>query len=104
MMAELDDIALQDGRVTLRRAEADESALSELAKNYDARKDRDREKLDNMIAYAQSALCRWLLILRQFDETIEGEACGDCDNCRKAISREPLRGGILIWHSTRRSC
>ncbi len=96
MMAELDDIALQDDRVTLRRAEADESALSELAKSYDARKDRDREKLDNMIAYAQSALCRWLLILRQFDETIEGDACGDCDNCRKAVSREQLRGRILI--------
>ena len=90
MMAELDDIALQDDRVTLRRPETDESALSGLAKNYDARKKRDREKLDNMIAYAQSALCRWRLILRQFDETLEGEACGDCDNCGKAISREQL--------------
>jgi len=62
----------------------------ELAKNYDARKDRDREKLDNMIAYAQSALCRWRLMLRQFGETIGGKACRDCDNCRKAGSREPL--------------
>ena len=90
MMAELDDIAVQDDRVTLRCAEADESALSALAASYTARKDRDREKLDHMIAYAQSALCRWLLILRQFDEAIEGDACGDCDNCRKAVSRRQL--------------
>jgi len=62
----------------------------ELSKNYDARKDRGREKLDNMIAYAQSARCRWRLILRQFGETIGGEACRDRDNCRNAGSREPL--------------
>jgi ATP-dependent DNA helicase RecQ len=90
LMAELGDVVLQDDCVTLRRAEADESALSALTQNYDARKQRDREKLDNMIAYAQSALCRWLLMMRQFGETIEGDACGDCDNCRKAVSREQL--------------
>ena len=90
MLSELDDVERQDDRVSLRRSEIDESGLANLAQTYDARKNRDREKLDNMIAYAQSALCRWHLILRQFDEAIEGDACGDCDNCRRSQSRDEL--------------
>jgi ATP-dependent DNA helicase RecQ len=64
--------------------------ISELAARYEARQASDREKLDAMIAYAQSALCRWHLILRQFGESIEGDACGDCDNCRRNRSRQQL--------------
>jgi len=90
MMAELGDIDTDDGHVVLRRAHIDESGLSDLAQRYDTRKQRDREKLDNMIAYAQSALCRWRLILRQFGESIDGDACGDCDNCRRGTSPQQL--------------
>ncbi len=90
MMAELDDVELLDDRCGLRRADIDEAGLAALSNTYEARKDRDREKLDTMIAYAQSALCRWQLILRQFDETLDGEACGDCDNCRRSESRQQL--------------
>jgi superfamily II DNA helicase RecQ len=43
-----------------------------------------------MIAYAQSAMCRWHLILREFGESIDGDACGDCDNCRKNRGRQEL--------------
>jgi ATP-dependent DNA helicase RecQ len=93
MMSELDDVAIEDDRVTLKSADMDETGLTALAGRYDARKTRDREKLDNMIAYAQSALCRWQLILRQFGESIEGNACGDCDNCRKAHLRSASFGG-----------
>ena len=90
LMAELGDVENNDGFVTLRRPHLDESGLSDLALLYDARKDRDREKLDNMIAYAQSSLCRWLLILRQFGESIDGDACGGCDNCRRQTSQQQL--------------
>ena len=65
-------------------------ALDDLAAQYEARQKSDREKLDAMIAYAQSALCRWHLILRQFGEAIEGDACGDCDNCRRNAVRQQL--------------
>ncbi|MBY0496171.1 MAG: ATP-dependent DNA helicase [Cyanobacteria bacterium] len=68
----------------------DAHELTELAARYEARQKNDREKLDSMIAYAQSALCRWHLILRQFDESISGDACGDCDNCRRNQSRQRL--------------
>ena len=90
MLAELDDVTLGDDGVSLRSASIDEAGMTQLAATYEARKHRDRDKLDNMIAYAQSALCRWQLILRQFGESIDGDACGDCDNCRKAASREQL--------------
>ena len=93
MMSELDDVEIQGDGVKLRNADLDESGLTKLSETYDARKNRDREKLDNMIAYAQSALCRWQLILRQFDESIDGDACGDCDNCRKAHLRSESFGG-----------
>jgi ATP-dependent DNA helicase RecQ len=68
----------------------DAQALTELAERYQARQKNDRDKLDAMIAYAQSALCRWHLILRQFGESIDGDACGDCDNCRRNRSRQQL--------------
>jgi ATP-dependent DNA helicase RecQ len=54
------------------------------------RQERERDKLNTMIAYAQSALCRWHLILREFSEAIAGDACGDCDNCRRNTARELL--------------
>jgi ATP-dependent DNA helicase RecQ len=77
MLAELDD---EDGAQT----------ISDLAARYEERQKNDRDKLDSMIAYAQSALCRWQLILRQFGESIDGDACGDCDNCRRNQSRQQL--------------
>jgi ATP-dependent DNA helicase RecQ len=91
MLAELGDVEqTEDGRITLLRGEIDEQTVSDLAAKYEARQQRDREKLDSMIAYAQSALCRWHLILRQFGESIDGDACGDCDNCRRNQSRQQL--------------
>lgn len=90
MMAELGAVEpLTDGRLALNAVQVDERGLSMLADAYHARMARDREKLDNMIAYAQSALCRWRLIMRQFGETLDGDACGECDNCRKAASGRP---------------
>ncbi|HYB97008.1 MAG TPA: ATP-dependent DNA helicase RecQ [Vicinamibacterales bacterium] len=59
-------------------------------KDDEERRRAERGKLDKMIAYAQSALCRWQLILREFDESIDGDACGDCDNCRRNRARREL--------------
>ena len=46
------------------------------------RRAAEREKLDRMAAYAQSAACRWKLLLDYFSEGDSFERCGDCDNCR----------------------
>ena len=55
--------------------------LHEIAATYVERGMGDREKLERMMLYAQSAFCRWRLIVEYFqtDETIE--ICGTCDNC-----------------------
>lgn len=44
-----------------------------------ARKDREREKLDRMIEYAQEGRCRRQSILAYFGESID--PCGRCDVC-----------------------
>jgi ATP-dependent DNA helicase RecQ len=45
------------------------------------RREGEREKLERMIAYAQSAMCRWKLLLDYFGEADDFERCGQCDNC-----------------------
>ena len=53
-----------------------------ISQEYVGRRDADRAKLDSMSTYAQSALCRWKLLLEHFGEAEGFEACGSCDNCR----------------------
>ena len=48
----------------------------------DARKQREFEKLDRMVQYARSRLCRRSFILSYFgDNEAENVHCGHCDNC-----------------------
>ena len=47
------------------------------------RREGEREKLERMIAYAQSGSCRWKLLLDYFAEGDGFDRCGDCDNCRQ---------------------
>jgi ATP-dependent DNA helicase RecQ len=55
--------------------------LEELAHLSEEKAARDREKLERMMQYGQSAACRWRLLHDYFGEEIEGERCGACDNC-----------------------
>jgi len=78
-----------DSRCILFYLKADQRPhLFFIGKKDPARQPHERDKLNTMIAYAQSALCRWSLILRQFDESLD--ACGDCDNCRRNAARGEL--------------
>jgi len=52
-----------------------------IAREYAARHDADRVKLERMQQYAQSAGCRWKLLLDNFGEADGFERCGVCDNC-----------------------
>jgi ATP-dependent DNA helicase RecQ len=60
--------------------------LERMATGYETRADRDRERLDRMIAYAQTALCRWSTIINYFDEDSAEAPCGTCDNCTRAAA------------------
>jgi len=61
--------------------ELETSDVDAIAKEYTARHDADRVKLERMQQYAQSADCRWKLLLDYFGEAAGFERCGVCDNC-----------------------
>jgi ATP-dependent DNA helicase RecQ len=70
-----------------------ESDLQRMNEFYEARNQRDRDKLDQMIVYAQTALCRWKNLITYFEESVDWDACGTCDNCAK--------GGVTASESPR---
>jgi ATP-dependent DNA helicase RecQ len=49
---------------------------------YDERRQRDQSKLEQMVIYAQTALCRTRLLLDALGESVDWANCGTCDNCR----------------------
>ena len=48
----------------------------------------DRGRLERMLQYAQSALCRWKILLEYFGEQVDWERCGHCDNCLHAVEHD----------------
>lgn len=55
--------------------------LEELARLSEEKVEKDKEKLERMMQYGQSAKCRWRLLHDYFGEEMEDERCGSCDNC-----------------------
>jgi ATP-dependent DNA helicase RecQ len=60
--------------------------LEELLSAYEKRHASDRERLDEMMRYAQSTACR-VRKLREYFADEPGEPCGKCDNCRRPAAR-----------------
>ena len=58
-----------------------------LAAAYEEKARLDAERLDRMIIFAQTALCRWKLLLEALDEPPSWPSCGICDNCRGTAQR-----------------
>jgi ATP-dependent DNA helicase RecQ len=55
--------------------------LSYELRDYEERRKKDREKLDEMVRYCRTARCRTRMILEYFgEERAEDFACGHCDN------------------------
>jgi ATP-dependent DNA helicase RecQ len=55
-------------------------SVESVAASYDKRRQRDQTKLEQMVVYAQTALCRTAALLDALGET-GVERCGTCDNC-----------------------
>ena len=72
------------------RAGLAEAELQALTQQYQARHDRDREKLDRMIEYSQTAMCRWRKLVDYFGEEVDWDNCGTCDNCLSRNSRSKV--------------
>jgi ATP-dependent DNA helicase RecQ len=55
-------------------------SVEPVAASYNERRQRDQSKLEQMVVYAQTALCRTAALLDALGET-GVERCGTCDNC-----------------------
>ncbi len=69
--------------------------LARAAHRYEQKRAQDRARLQSMLRYAQSHLCRTRLLLTYFGYAEDAaEACGLCDNCQRAerdrADRAPL--------------
>ncbi len=63
-----------------------DSEIRQIAKEYVEKGETDREKLERMMLYAQSAFCRWRILSGYFEaESEEAEKCGTCDNCARPV-------------------
>jgi ATP-dependent DNA helicase RecQ len=85
---------LRGGRFRLLDANLEREELEELAGLSEEKAARDREKLERMMQYGQSAACRWRLLHDYFGEEIEGERCGTCDNCLHPPDAQSLSAGV----------
>jgi ATP-dependent DNA helicase RecQ len=93
-------VALKQGR-TADAGLPDRSRIADLARGYADKAEQDREKLERMVFYAQTGLCRWCVLLDYFGERLEQERCGNCDNCirnarreREAVAAAPYEAGM----------
>jgi ATP-dependent DNA helicase RecQ len=68
-------------RYRLLASDVDPRALMKLADEYGRKSETDRVKLERMIFYAQTAFCRWKVLLEYFEEAEDFDRCGTCDNC-----------------------
>jgi len=84
LLKDLDIVKERRGaRFSLVRGGLEDGDLAALAQEYDERQRADRDKLERMVLYAQTALCRWKVILEYFGENTDWERCGSCDRCRR---------------------
>jgi ATP-dependent DNA helicase RecQ len=58
-----------------------------LAAIYDERRQRDQTRLEQMVVYAQTALCRTRVLLDALGESVDWTQCDSCDNCRGIARR-----------------
>ena len=72
---------LRGSHFRLLRTDVTQAELEELARLSQEKVEKDKEKLERMMQYGQSAMCRWRLLHDYFGEALEEERCGKCDNC-----------------------
>ena len=72
---------LRGSSFRLLRVGVGRSELEELSRLSEEKAAKDREKLERVMQYGQSAACRWRLLHDYFGEAMDSERCGTCDNC-----------------------
>ncbi|MDB5970774.1 MAG: ATP-dependent helicase RecQ [Hydrocarboniphaga sp.] len=80
----------EDGGYRLSETVGNLIDFQKIADDYALRAERDQIVLEQMIAYAQSSLCRWARLLEYFGVRAERQRCGHCDSCeRPGIQVDP---------------
>ncbi|HEY0726457.1 MAG TPA: ATP-dependent DNA helicase RecQ [Pyrinomonadaceae bacterium] len=74
----------------LLRADVTQPELEYLSRMSEDKVNKDKEKLERMMQYGQSARCRWRLLHDYFAEEMEEERCGNCDNCVHTLEEQIL--------------
>jgi len=72
-------------RFKLQRRDLGHNEIEALSQQFEKKGEKDREKLERMMLYGQSAACRWKLLHEYFDEPFEEQSCGVCDNCQHPL-------------------
>ena len=67
---------------SLKAPTAKSLSYAQLAHIYVDKQERDRQALEQMVAYAQSGFCRWKLLLEYFGDADDFKRCCTCDNCQ----------------------
>ena len=91
----------QDGLMRERRGAKYEprpqlltASMEPLVAAYEQRRHRDPTNLEQIVVYAQTALCRTHVLLEALGEAVEWSQCGTCDNCRGlAVRSEAVATG-----------
>lgn len=80
-----DGLAIErpDGTIALADGPVAQGLLDALVLRCEARRAEDRLRLDAMLRYSTSQLCRVRMLLAWFGEGSGGEACGRCDVCAR---------------------
>src|ERR1044071_3010869 len=69
---------LRGGKFRLLRRDVMRVELEELSGLSEAKTEKDKEKLERMMQYGQSARCRWRLLHEYSGEEMEEDRCGTC--------------------------
>lgn len=79
---------LRGSQFRLLRVDVKRPELEELSRLSEEKVNKDKEKLERMMQYGQSATCRWRLLHDYFEEQMEDERCGNCDNCVHPLEKQ----------------
>ena len=72
---------LRGTQFRLLKLDIKQAELEALSRVAEEKVEKDKEKLERMMQYGQSAMCRWRLLHEYFREQMDAERCGNCDNC-----------------------
>ena len=75
------------GKIRAVRSFAAPGEMAEFLGAYEQRHSSDRERLDQMMRYAETTFCRTRFLREYFGEP-SGRDCGHCDNCRAGKERQ----------------